>query len=92
MTFRLEHVPDRVRYELSDETGVVAFASIDESGDETVIFHTEVDRSRRGQGIGAELVRRVLDDLRRRERRAVPACSFVRSFMAEHPEYTDIGA
>jgi predicted GNAT family acetyltransferase len=90
MPYRLEHAPERGRYELLDESGVVAFASIEERGRDTVIYHTEVDRSRRGQGIGGELVARVLQNLRERDRRAVPACSFVRRFMVEHPDYSDV--
>jgi predicted GNAT family acetyltransferase len=90
MVYRLEHAPARGRYELVDEGGVVAFASIEERGRDTVIYHTEVVRSRRGRGIGGELVARVLQDLRERDRRAVPACSFVRRFVAEHPGYSDV--
>jgi uncharacterized protein len=90
MSYRLEHAPERGRYELLDESGVVAFASIEERGRDAIIYHTEVERSRRGQGIGGELVARVLQDLRERKRRAVPACSFVRGFLAEHPDYSDV--
>ena len=90
MPYRLEHAPERGRYELVDENGLVAFASIEERGRDTVIYHTEVDRRRRGQGIGGELVARLLQDLRERGRRAVPACSFVRRFVAEHPDYADL--
>jgi uncharacterized protein len=90
MPYRLEYAPERGRYELVDESGVVAFASIEERGRDTVIYHTEVDRRRRGRGIGGELVARVLQDLRERNRRAVPACSFVRGFLAEHRDYSDV--
>jgi len=44
----------------------------------------------RGRTIGVRLVRGVLEDVRRQGIKVVPQCSFVRAFMARHPEYQDL--
>lgn len=90
ISFTLSHEPSRQRYVLSDDAGPVAFASYAERGGRLHIHHTEVDRARRGQGIGGELVRQVLDRLRAEGRTVVPACPFVRNYIAGHPEYRNI--
>ena len=90
MTFTLAHEPARQRYVLSDNQGPVAFASYAERDGRLHIHHTEVDRARRGQGIGGELVRQVLDRLRTEGRIVVPACPFVRRYIDAHPEYRDL--
>ena len=90
MSFTLSHEPSRQRYVLSDKAGPVALASYAERNGRIHIHHTEVDRARRGQGIGGELVRQVLDRLRAEGRTVVPACPFVRNYIAAHPEYRDL--
>src|SRR5881394_188016 len=92
MTFTLSHELPRQRYVLSDTIGPVAFASYAERDGRVHIHHTEVDHARRGQGIGGELVRQVLDRLRAEGRIVVPACPFVRNYIAAHPEYRDLQA
>jgi uncharacterized protein len=52
--------------------------------------HTVIDPARRRQGLGAELVRGALDDLRRRGHRVVPSCWFVAEFIDDHPDYVDL--
>ena len=39
-----------------------------------------------------ELVEAVLDDIRSSGRRVVPACWYVREYLAEHPDYQDLVA
>jgi uncharacterized protein len=90
MSFTLSHEPLRQRYVLSDTIGPVAFASYAERDGRIHIHHTEVDHARRGQGIGGELVRQVLDRLRAEGRIVVPSCPFVRNYISAHPEYRDL--
>src|SRR5262249_35369719 len=61
-------------------------------GDVVGIPHTEIERSRRGQGRGAKLVRYALDDVRATNRRVNPQCWFVAEFMTEHPEYANLAS
>lgn len=49
--------------------------------------HTEVDPSMQGRGLGAVLVKAVLDDLMERDVTVVPSCWYVAAFLDQHPEY-----
>ena len=44
------------------------------------------------QGLGSELVRAALDDIRTRGLEIVPRCPFVRRYLERHPEYADLVA
>jgi len=77
------------RYELETEAGC-AVANYRPLPGAIAIFHTEVPLPLRGRDIGVKLVRGVLEDVRRRGIKVVPQCSFVRAFMARHPEYQDL--
>jgi predicted GNAT family acetyltransferase len=77
------------RYEL-DAGGHTAVAYYQERDGSLIFTHTEVPRSLRGQGIGSTLIEGALDDARTRGLSVVPACSFVRTFIDEHPSYRDL--
>lgn len=55
-----------------------------------VIRHTAIEPAFRGKGLGAQLVRSVLDDLRRRGDKISNYCGFVADFIADNPEYHDV--
>jgi len=80
------------RYELLDGDEVVGIGDYRIEGDVVVLPHTEVSPSRRGQGLGAVLVRGMLDDLDRSGRKVVPACWFVAEFIDGHPDYQHLVA
>ena len=54
------------------------------------LTHTEVDPAAEGKGIGSTLVRHVLDQARADGLKVQPLCSFVKGWIARHPEYEDI--
>jgi predicted GNAT family acetyltransferase len=78
------------RYELHVDGELAGVADYVERGDVVVIPHTEIDPSRRGQGLGAVLVQGALDDLRPTGRRVVPSCWYVAQFIDENPSYKDL--
>jgi predicted GNAT family acetyltransferase len=78
------------RYEISVDGTVAGFAEYDERDERVVFTHTEIDDAYEGQGLGGRLVAYALDDVRRRGLSVVPRCPFVRTYIAEHPEYTDL--
>ena len=78
------------RYELYVEGQLVGIADYHERGDVLVFPHTEIDPSRRGQGLGEILVRGALDDLKGTGRTIVPSCWFVRDFVDANPDYRDL--
>ncbi|HVM51959.1 MAG TPA: GNAT family N-acetyltransferase [Acidimicrobiales bacterium] len=84
------HNPDASRYELRVDGELVGIADYTERGDTLVFPHTEIDRARRGQGLGAVLVQGALDDVRCSGRRVVPSCWYVAQFIDEHPAYRDL--
>lgn len=75
------------RYELVIDGAVVAIADYMIDGDLVLFPHTEVDRSRRGQGLGLVLVRGALDDVRTTGRKVVPQCWYVAEVMNGDPAY-----
>ena len=84
------HEPDHTRYLLRVDDEVVGVADYRDRGDALVFHHTEVDRARRGHGLGGVLVRGALDDVRARGRTIVPTCWFVAEFVDLHPDYADL--
>ena len=54
------------------------------------IDHTFVDASLRGQGAAGRLVEAAVAQLRRRDMKAVPTCSYAQRWFQEHPEQGDL--
>lgn len=94
MTARVEvrDVPDEGRYELLVDGAVAGFADYARRGDIVVLPHTVIDPARRGQGLGARLVREVLDDVRRRGELVIPRCWYVAQYIHDNPSYADLVA
>lgn len=83
--------PEGHRFEAVDESGVVAGVAVYRRHDDRIVFlHTEVDDAREGQGVGSELVREALDQVRSEGLRVVAQCPFVRSWIEHHPDYADL--
>ena len=80
----------RSRYEVSLDGRVVGFADYRADGDIVAFPHTVIEPSMRNQGIGAELVRGALDDVRDRGCSVVARCWYVAEFIDQHPEYADL--
>ena len=79
---------ERSRYELLVDGEVVGFAEYRPGAGGRVVFpHTVIDADRRGQGLGAVLVRGALDDVRARGGAVEPRCWYVAQFIDENPEY-----
>lgn len=91
-TTEVRHAPDRSRYELVIDGEVVGIADYRERDGALVFPHTEIDHEHRGQGLGDVLVEGALADVRARGQKVVPACWFVREYVARHPELADFVA
>ena len=78
------------RYELWADGELAGIADFHVTGDSVVLPHTVIDPSRRGQGLGAVLVKAALDDIRDAGRTVVPACWYVGQYIDEHPEERDL--
>ena len=88
----VHHNPDRSRYELLMDGRLVGVADYQPAGDVLVFPHTEIEPPLRGRGLGAELVRGALDDVRRQGKAVDPQCWYVAQFIDEHPDYADLVA
>ncbi|HEV3225816.1 MAG TPA: GNAT family N-acetyltransferase [Acidimicrobiales bacterium] len=86
----VRHNVERSRYELLVDGVLVGIADYRIDGDRIVFPHTEIDRARRGQGLGAVLVRAALDDVRPSGRRVDPQCWYVAEFIDDHPDYQEL--
>jgi uncharacterized protein len=80
------------RDELVLDGRVVGVADYEAVGSHLVFPHTEIERSLRGQGLGDQLIKGALDDVRRGGHTLVPSCWAVAEYIAEHPEYADLVA
>ena len=71
-----------------EEVGLADYRVI---GDEIHIIHTEITPRLRGSGLGARMVRQVLDSIRdETDYRVVADCGFVRDFIRRNPEYAEL--
>lgn len=57
-----------------------------------VLMHTVVPESGRGKGVGAALVKYVLEHIRASGLKMIVYCPFVAKYLESHPEYNDLVA
>ncbi|HEX4337773.1 MAG TPA: GNAT family N-acetyltransferase [Polyangiaceae bacterium] len=79
------------RYEL-EVPGGTGFVTYRRTPGVVTLVHTEVPENIGRKGVGTELVKGALDDLRARGEKVIPRCKFVAAFIAKHPEYQDLVA
>jgi uncharacterized protein len=71
------------------QVGLIRYTR-EEDGVITMV-HTEVEPRVEGEGVGGELVRQALDDVRAHGKRVNPLCPFVRAYIEAHAaEYGDL--
>ncbi len=90
----MSHVTDnraKSRYEMPVD-GKIAFVAY--RRDEGMIFlnHAEVPQELEGRGLGSELARATLEQVRSEGLKVVPRCGFIAAFIRRHPEYADLVA
>ena len=81
--------PAQQRYEL-DIDGHTAVAYYTLAPGVITFTHTEVPPALGGRGVGSQLARGALDDVRARGLKVVARCEFLASYIAKHPEYGDL--
>jgi predicted GNAT family acetyltransferase len=84
--------PASHRYELSVGGQVAAYAEYNVLKDALLFTHTEVLPQHEGQGLGSQLARYALDDVRGRGLAVIPVCQFIAGYIHRHPEYVDLVA
>lgn len=82
--------PERHRYEITVDDALAGIAGYRLEPGVVVFTHTEIDSAYKGQGLGSQLARAALDDVRASGLRLVPECPFIASYLERHPEYADL--
>ena len=83
-------VSERRRYEIAIDGVVVGIAEYRRRPGVISFIHTEIDPSRKGEGLGTLLIRAALDSARAEGLAVLPYCPFVRNFIDRHREYLDL--
>lgn len=85
----INHNEQNKRFEttIDGQTGYISYA---QRGDTLVYDHTIVPQALGGQGVGSALVKHALDYARAHDKKVVPQCSFVASYINKHPSYKDL--
>jgi len=84
MTFRIEHQPERGRFEARID-GMLCIADYRLDSGVMTMVHTEVPPALQGRGIAAALVQAALDYAQAHALKVRPLCSYVRAYMQRHP-------
>lgn len=90
MATKIEHNPQRSRFEIHLDDQLAGYAEYFERDGVRDFNHTYTDPKFRGRGLAAEVVQVALDDSRANGFKIVPSCWFVDEFIAAHREYADL--
>ncbi|WP_134322900.1 GNAT family N-acetyltransferase [Cumulibacter soli] len=88
---RLRDNTDSSRFELHHaglRLGVLHYTRL--KPNRYALQHTEVYPEYQGRGVGGTMIRRVLDEIQRRNGTITPICPFVVDFLERTPDYNDI--
>lgn len=90
-TVDVQNNPEQNRYEIRLGDQLAGFAEYMLNDGLITFTHTEIDPSFEGKGLGSQLVRFALDDVRSTgERKVLPLCPFVKGWIAKHPDHADL--
>lgn len=87
----LEDKGSKGRYVVQAPDGTEAEMTFTKVGDsQLIIDHTSVPDAFRGQGIGAKLVARAVEDARAAGKTIIPLCPFAAAQFRRHAEWADV--
>lgn len=87
----LEDNGTKGRYVVRGMNGAEAEMTFTKVGEhQLIIDHTEVPDAFRGQGVGAQLVARAVEDARAAGKTIIPLCPFAAAQFRRHPEWADV--
>ena len=84
--------PAAQHYEAKLEGRVVAFIEYRDDSSVRSLTHTKVNPDLEGQGIGSQLVKFALEEIRSSGSSLVPVCPFVATYVQRHREYAELVA
>src|SRR5262245_35679577 len=77
------------RFEI-ERDGEVAYLEYSLAGDILELIHTEVPEKLRGQGLASSLAETALGFAREKRLKVDVICPLAKSYVAKHPEYSDL--
>ena len=81
---RVVHNPSRSRYEIHVDGEVAGFTQYRAAPDAVDFVHTEIDDAYEGQGLGSQLARGAVDDVRAKGQKVIATCPFIKGWLAKH--------
>ena len=84
------HNPDQSRYEIHVDGAVAGFTQYRSTPGVVDFVHTEIDDAYEGQGLGGQLARGALDDVRANGQKVIATCPFIKGWIAKHEDYQDL--
>jgi uncharacterized protein len=78
------------RYELLQGDQMIGQADFQLVSGAVMITHTEVDPARKGQGLGSQLARAALSDIRAQGQHLIPLCPYIVTYLKRHPDELDL--
>jgi uncharacterized protein len=90
MEIRVTDNSDKARYEIHADGELAGYIAYHLSHNDIAFIHTETGERFQGHGVASHLVQASLDSVRERGLEVLPFCPFVRSWIAEHPDYVDL--
>ena len=85
----INHNEQAQRFETTID-GQTGYISYQQRGDTLVYDHTIVPQALGGKGVGSALVEHALNYARDHNKKVVPQCSFVASYIDNHADYQDL--
>ena len=84
------HNPAESRYEIHVDGTVAGFTQYRPTPGVIDFVHTEIDDAYEGQGLGGQLARGALDDVRANGHKVIATCPFIKGWIAKHDDYQDL--
>jgi predicted GNAT family acetyltransferase len=86
----VQHRENAKRFTARTPSGIayIAYAQPDERTID--LQHTVVPEADRGQGVGGALVRTAIQYAREQDKRVIATCPFVKAWLEQHPDQTDV--
>jgi predicted GNAT family acetyltransferase len=77
-------------YEITVDGVHAGKAEFHERPGAVVFTHTKIEDAFEGMGLGSELAKAALDDVRSRGLSVVPLCPFIKTWIERHADYADL--
>jgi len=82
--------PERSRFEIHVDGQLAGFTRYQLQPGIVDFIHTEIDEAHEGHGVGGELARGALDQVRASGRKVIATCPFIKGWIAKHEDYQDL--